>query len=374
MSQLEQNQLVYIVCGEASGDLHAANLVAAWKKINPQLQFKGWGGDRLAAQGVSIEQHISAMSFMGFLEVLLNIRTIHTQFKQLKQSLLAQKPDVLVLVDYPGFNLRMARWAQEHGIKVLYYISPTVWAWKQNRVYTIQKYVAKLYCILPFEPEFYARFGIDVAYFGHPLKDEIEHYQAAHLTTTTFNKPVLALLPGSRPQELKKKLPLMLAAAAHFQESHQIAVACAASIPLDVYQTYCKGYDVHLSVAHTYDLLAVAELALVTSGTATLETALFHVPQVVCYKGSAISIWLAKKLVKIQYISLVNLILQQNAVCELIQETCTVANMQAELQKLLPGEPQRQAQLAHYTDLQTLLQQSGVSDRIAHSMNTYLPS
>jgi len=371
---LEQNQLVYIVCGEASGDLHAANLVAAWKKINPQLQFKGWGGDRLATQGVAIEQHISAMSFMGFLEVLLNIRTINTQFKQLKQSLLAQKPDVLVLVDYPGFNLRMARWAHENGIKVLYYISPTVWAWKQNRVFTIQKYVTKLYCILPFEPEFYDRFGIDVAYFGHPLKDEIEHYQATHHPTTTFTKPMLALLPGSRPQELKKKLPLMLAAAAHFQESYQIAVACAASIPLDVYQTYCKGYNVHLSTGHTYDLLAVAELALVTSGTATLETALFHVPQVVCYKGSAISIWLAKKLVKIQYISLVNLILQQNAVCELIQEACTVAHMQAELQKLLPGEPQRQAQLTHYADLQTLLQQSGVSDRIAHSMNTYLPS
>jgi lipid-A-disaccharide synthase len=371
---LEQKQLVYIVCGEASGDLHAANLVAAWKKINPQLQFKAWGGDRLAAQGVRIEQHISAMSFMGFLEVLLNIRTINAQFKQLKQSLLAQKPDVLVLVDYPGFNLRMARWAHEHGIKVLYYISPTVWAWKQKRVYTIQKYVTKLYCILPFEPEFYDRFGIDVAYFGHPLKDEIEHYQATHNTTTAFSKPVLALLPGSRPQELKKKLPLMLAAAAQFQESHQIAVACAASIPLAVYQTYCEGYDVHLSTGHTYDLLAVAELALVTSGTATLETALFHVPQVVCYKGSAISIWLAKKLVKIQYISLVNLILQQNAVCELIQEACTVENMQAELQKLLPGEPLKQAQLTHYANLQTLLQQSGVSDRIAHSMNTYLPS
>ena len=373
MHQLEQKQLVYIVCGEASGDLHAANLVAAWKKINPQLQFKGWGGDRLAAQGVTIEQHISAMSFMGFLEVLLNIKTINGQFKQLKQSLLAQKPDVLVLVDYPGFNLRMARWAHEHGIKVLYYISPTVWAWKQNRVYTIQKYVAKLYCILPFEPEFYDRFGLDVAYFGHPLKDEIELYQQKSQPVISA-KPILALLPGSRPQELKTKLPLMLEAAAHFKSSHQIAVACAASIPPDVYQTYCKGYDVQLSAGHTYDLLAVAELALVTSGTATLETALFNVPQVVCYKGSALSIWLAKKLVKIQYISLVNLILQKNAVPELIQKDCTVANMQAELQKILPGEPERQSQLTHYTDLQILLQQSGVSDRIAHSMNTYLPS
>lgn len=370
---MEQNQLVYIVCGEASGDLHAANLVAAWKNIKPQLQFKAWGGDRLAAQGVAIEQHISAMSFMGFLEVLLNIKTINRQFKQLKQSLLAQKPDLLVLVDYPGFNLRMAKWAQEHGIKVLYYISPTVWAWKQSRVYTIQKHVTKLYCILPFEPEFYNRFGIDVAYFGHPLKDEIEHYQQKSRPVISA-KPILALLPGSRPQELKTKLPLMLEAAAHFKSSHQIAVACIASISPDVYQTYCKGYDVQLSTGHTYDLLAVAELALVTSGTATLETALFKVPQVVCYKGSAISIWLAKKLVKIQYISLVNLILQKNAVCELIQEDCTVANMQAELKKIVPGAPGRAAQLSAYASLQDLLQQSGVSSRIAHSMNSYLPS
>lgn len=371
---LEQKQLVFIVCGEASGDLHAANLVAQWRLINPELQFKAWGGDRLAAQGVILEQHINTMSFMGFIEVLANIGTISRQFKKLKRSLLEQKPAVLVLVDYPGFNLRIAKWAHQNSIQVLYYISPTVWAWKHKRVFTIQKYVSKLYCILPFEPAFYAQFGIEVAYFGHPLQDEIEHYKSNHSPVTHYSKPVLALLPGSRPQELQKKLPLMLAAAAHFKSTHQIVVACSNSIPLSVYETYCQDDQVILSSNHTYDLLSIAALALVTSGTATLEAALFGVPQVVCYKGSALSIWLARKFVKIKYISLVNLILEHHAVTELIQEDCSVANMQAELTKLVTSQSVRQAQLDQYAVLQRLLQQTGVSKRIAQSMNLYIAS
>jgi lipid-A-disaccharide synthase len=374
LQNLAQNPHVYIVCGEASGDLHAANLVAAWKTLNPQIHFSAWGGDRLQAQGVQLEQHIRAMSFMGFLEVLQNLGTIRRQFKQLQQSLLAQKPDLLVLVDYPGFNLRMAKWAKDHDIKVLYYISPTVWAWKQNRVYKIQKYVAKMYCILPFEPAFYARFGIEVAYFGHPLQDEINRFRHTASSCLSFEKPILALLPGSRPQELAQKLPLMLAAAGQFKATHQIVVACAQNIPKSVYEAYCMQHDVFLSEAHTYDLLSKAELALVTSGTATLETALFNVPQVVCYKGAALSIWLARKLVHIKYISLVNLILDKSAVPELIQEECTVEKMQKALQEILPGQVQRAEQLANYAQLQDLLKQSGVSDRIANSMNSYLVS
>ncbi|MFM7006969.1 MAG: lipid-A-disaccharide synthase [Flavobacteriales bacterium] len=368
---MQKAQYIYIVCGEASGDLHAANLVAAWKQINPNLRFKAWGGDQLLAQDVTIDQHIRTMSFMGFLEVLLNIRTIKRQFQKLKKELLTHKPDLLILVDYPGFNLRMAKWAHEHGIRVLYYISPTVWAWKQNRVFTIQKYVTQLYCILPFEPDFYAKFGIKVSYFGHPLMDEIAHFlQSA--PSLAFEQPILALLPGSRPQELKKKLPLMLAAAAAFEHSHQLVIACANNIPTSVYENYCKDTRVHLHTGHTYELLSKAELALVTSGTATLETALFNVPQVVCYKGSALSIWLARKLVKIKFISLVNLILNEEAVKELIQEACTITNMQTELSKLLPGKPERQQVLVAYAKLQEELQQSGVSSRIAQSMNSYL--
>jgi lipid-A-disaccharide synthase len=368
---LREAQRVYIVCGEPSGDLHAANLVSAWKQLNPNIEFKAWGGDQLQAQGVRLDQHIRTMSFMGFLEVLLNIRTINGQFQKLKKELLTQKPDLLVLVDYPGFNLRMAKWAYDHGIRVLYYISPTVWAWKQNRVYTIQKYVEQLYCILPFEPEFYAKFGIKVSYFGHPLKDEVERF-LQNPTALDFDKPVLALLPGSRPQELKKKLPLMLAAAAAFEHSHQLVIACAKNIPTSVYENYCKDTRVHLHKGHTYELLSNAELALVTSGTATLETALFNVPQVVCYRGSALSIWLARKLVKIKFISLVNLILNEEAVKELIQEDCTVANMQFELKQLLPSGQKRKKVLSAYAELQKQLQHSGVSMRIAKSMNDFL--
>ncbi len=369
---MKDNPFVYVVCGEASGDLHAANLVSSWKHLNSKVTFSAWGGDRLAAEGVKIDQHINTMSFMGFLEVLKNLGTIRRQFKQLQKTLLQNKPDLLVLVDYPGFNLRMAKWAHDHGIKVLYYISPTVWAWKQNRVFQIQKYVAKLYCILPFEPLFYERFGIDVAYFGHPLKDEIARFQNTEHEDISFEKPILAILPGSRPQELEKKLPLMLAAAAAFQETHQLVVACASTIKKEVYSNYCKNYNVFLSTAHTYALLSKAELALVTSGTATLETALFNVPQVVCYKGNALSIWLARKLVKIKYISLVNLILDQSAVPELIQEECTVVNMERSLRELMPGQEKRQIQLTHYAHLHELLQQTGTSERIAYSMNAYL--
>lgn len=369
---MEPNNLVYLVCGEPSGDLHAANLVAAWKRLNPHLTFKAWGGNRLANEGVQLDAHISTMSFMGFWEVFKNLPLIRKQFKQLQHALLAQKPALLVLVDYPGFNLRMAKWAHDHQIKVLYYISPTVWAWKQKRVFTIQKYVAHLYCVLPFEPAFYARFGIQTSFYGHPLLDEIERYGQLNPSLPNFEKPVLALLPGSRPQELQKKLPLMLAAASAFRDSHQIAIACAPNLPLDTYSAYLNDQDVFLSTGHTYDLLRISQLALVTSGTATLETALFKVPQVVCYKGSALSIWLAKKWVHIKYISLVNLILDRAAIPELIQENCTVAQMQKELFELLPGKPSRQAQLQSYEQLAELLQQTGASERIAQSMNTFL--
>jgi len=372
LNLLSQNPHVYIVCGEASGDLHAANLVRAWRQLNPNVHFKAWGGDRLLSEGVELQQHISAMSFMGFLEVVQNLGTIRRQFKQLQQSLLAQKPDLLVLVDYPGFNLRMAKWAYNHGIKVLYYISPTVWAWKKNRVYKIQKYVTKLYCILPFESSFYAQFGIEVAYFGHPLLDEITNYKSIPKSKPRLDRPILALLPGSRPQELAKKMQLMLEPASKFEATHEIVVVCASSVPSTIYQQYVKGHHVVLSHAHTYDVLSKAELALVTSGTATLETALFGVPQVVCYKGSTLSIWLARKLVKIKYISLVNLILDQKAVPELIQDECTALLMQKEIEKLLPGQEHRSAQLASYATLQLFLKQSGVSERIANSMNSFI--
>lgn len=370
---MSKNPHVYILCGEASGDLHAANLVAAWKQINPNIQFRAWGGDRLAQQGVQIDQHIRELSFMGFWEVFKNLPLIRKQFKSIQQQLLLQKPDLLVLVDYPGFNLRMARWAHDHGIKVLYYISPTVWAWKQKRVFKIQKYVSQLYCILPFEPNFYAQFGISVSYFGHPLLDEIKRYKEGHSNTDTSTQPILALLPGSRKQELERKLPLMLAAAQAFQETHQIRLVCAPNIDLAYYKSFVKGQNVQLIQGHTYDTLSCADMALVTSGTATLEAALFKVPQVVCYKSSALSVWLAKRFLKIKFISLVNLILDKAAVPELIQEQCNTAQMVKELQAILPQTNGRAEQLSAYEQLHAQLRlTSSPSQLIAQSMDTYL--
>ncbi|MFM6946252.1 MAG: lipid-A-disaccharide synthase [Flavobacteriales bacterium] len=374
---MKTNPQIYLLCGEASGDLHAANLVAAWKQISPAIQFRGWGGDRLQQEGVHLDKHIRELSFMGFWEVFKNLPVIRKQFKAIQQQLLSQKPDLLILVDYPGFNLRMAKWAKDHGIKVLYYISPTVWAWKQKRVLKIQKYVDQLYCILPFEPAFYAKFGVQVHYFGHPLLDEIERYRSLapkhQQHQQHFDKPVLALLPGSRKQELHRLLPRMLEAAQAFEQTHQIHLVCAPHIPLAFYESFGLNAAIQCVQSHTYDTLCHADMALVTSGTATLETALFEVPQVVCYRSSALSIWLAKKLVHIKYISLVNLILDQLVVTELIQERCTVQNMVAELHSIAPETTGRAMQIEQYRRLKSqLFLQESPSSLVAKSMHTYL--
>jgi len=231
---------VFILSGEASGDLHAANLVRAWKKNSLQFEFQAWGGDRLSAEGVEIKKHIRELAFMGFVEVLQNLPTILRNFKLCKQQILDFKTDVLLLVDYPGFNLRMAKWAKSKGIKVIYYISPTVWAWKENRVYQIKRDVDRMYAILPFEPVFYQKFDIEVQYYGHPLLDEIERFHQMQKTELVLpsNKPILAILPGSRKQELKKKLPLMLKAAEAFEESHQVVIAGAPNLPISYYEEY----------------------------------------------------------------------------------------------------------------------------------------
>lgn len=370
---MKTNPQVYILCGEASGDLHAANLVAAWKQISPQIYFRAWGGDRLQAQGVQLDKHIRELSFMGFWEVFKNLRVIRKQFKTIQQQLLAEKPDLLILVDYPGFNLRMAKWAKDHGIKVLYYISPTVWAWKQKRVFDIQKYVDQLFCILPFEPAFYAKFGLKVAYFGHPLLDEIDSYRSKTPMHTQYDQPILALLPGSRKQELQRLLPVMLEAAKKFENTHRVHLVCAPHIPLAYYQTFGLSASINCVQGHTYDTLSIADMALVTSGTATLETALFEVPQVVCYKSSALSVWLARKLVKIKFISLVNLIFDSKIVTELIQEECTPESMHKELQRIAPNTEGRAAQLDAYQLLKAQLYlKESPSYMVAKSMNSYL--
>lgn len=363
---------IYIIAGEASGDLHGSNLMKALLLENAQLDFRFWGGDRMSAQGGVCVKHIRDLAFMGFVEVLMNLRTILRNIDFCKKDIESYRPDALVLIDYPGFNLRIAEWAKEQGISVHYYISPQVWAWKENRVKKIKAFVDHMYVILPFEQDFYAKHEMHVEFVGHPLLDAIEQFRTNESESITSfkerygideDKKIIALLPGSRTQEIKKKLPLMLQAAKAFQPEYQIVIAGAPTKD----QTFYKQIDrlAVISENETYALLSNASFALVTSGTATLETALFKVPEVVCYKGSTISYWIARSLVKIKYISLVNLIMDREVVKELIQHECTVTNIRAELKKLIEDESCRNAMLNDFNELITILGEGGASQKVA---------
>jgi len=361
----------YIIAGEASGDLHASNLMKAMRQKSSSVDFRFWGGDYMTEVAGAPVKHIKELAFMGFIEVVANLRTILGNIKFCKNDILAYRPDAIILVDYPGFNLRIAEWAKEHGIKVYYYISPQVWAWKQKRVHKIKKVVDKMFVILPFEKAFYAKFGMEVEYVGHPLLDAIDNYQA-QLTHVNLRekhqldeRPIIALLPGSRVQEVKKKLPVMLESIQE-REKYQLIIAGAPSLDTEFYKQFTDG-EQNIRIIHgaTYDILSLATAALVTSGTATLETALFCVPQVVCYKGSPISYAIAKQLVKIDYISLVNLILNKEAVKELIQSACNVENIQEELSLILPNGKKREKMLADYDQLIQLLGKGGASEKVA---------
>lgn len=357
----------YLIAGEASGDLHGANLIKAISAEDESAEFRFWGGERMAeCSGNSPVVHYRNMAFMGFWEVVRNLRTIASFLKKCKEDLLRYRPDVLVLIDYPGFNMRMAAFAKANGIKVAYYIAPQVWAWKKNRVFKLKKTVDELISILPFEKEFFAGFGMEVQYVGHPLLDAIgdkgdwtKQAEAEWLE----GPPIIALLPGSRKQEVETILPIMLSVRKDFPE-YRWKVAQAPSLPVEFYQSLLKGMDVELVADKTYPLLSVAHAALVTSGTATLETALFGVPEVVCYKGSAISYRIARALVKIRFISLVNLIVNREMVKELIQQDLTADQLRANLQSIL--EESSRARLNEgYQELQKTLGGGGASKRAA---------
>lgn len=332
----------YIIAGEASGDLHGSNLMKALKKKDPAAEFRFWGGDLMAKQGGTLVKHYRDLAFMGFLEVAMNLRTILNNIKFCKEDISNNRPDVLVLVDYPGFNLRIAKFAKELGIKVVYYISPQLWAWKEGRVEIIKKYVDEMMVILPFEGDFYKKHGVDSHFVGHPLLDAISTLK--NLSVENFkkenglnNKEIIALLPGSRKQEVEKMLAMMLSVRPYFKE-YQFVIAGAPSLPKEFYQNYVDD-NVHFVSNKTYDLLRCSKAALVTSGTATLETALLNVPEVVCYRGSKISYAIAKRLVKnIKYISLVNLIMDREVVKELIQNDLNTNNLVDELKKILATE------------------------------------
>ena len=368
----------YIIAGEASGDLHGSNLIKELKKVDPLASVRCWGGDLMQEAGGELVKHYRELAFMGFAEVIKNLGAIFRNFRFCKKDIMAYQPDVVILVDYPGFNLRIAQWAKENGFKVVYYISPQVWAWKENRVNNIKKSVDKMLVILPFENSFYQKWGYKVEYIGHPLvqvvDEAIEHQHNNPLELSPINQHnVIALLPGSREQEVAKKLPVMLEASKSFPDYHFI-IAKAPSLTDDYYQKFLDGFPQVRSIRNrTYQLLMQAKAALVTSGTATLETALFGVPQVVCYKGSSISYQIAKRLVKIKYISLVNLIMDKEVVKELIQNELTRENAVKELKDIL-NNPTRKLQIQQdYTALKKLLNQGGhASANAAKSIYQFL--
>ena len=340
----------YIIAGEASGDLHGSNLVKAIHQQDAHADVRCWGGDKMEAAGATLVKHYRDLAFMGFVEVLAHLRTIMGNISFCKKDIAAYRPDVLVLIDYPGFNLRIAEWAKQQGIKVVYYISPQVWAWKEGRVKQIKRDVDRMLVILPFEQDFYKKWNFPVTYVGHPLIEVVEQEKAISPAQLPQDKPIIALLPGSRAQEIKVKLPIMLEMTERFPQ-YRFAVAQAPSQPDELYREIIGNKDVLLVKGKTYDLLKQAKAGLITSGTATLETALFGVPQVVCYKGNAISFWLATKLVSVKYISLVNLIMDKPVVTELIQNELTPDNLERELKKLLNDGADRDAVLADYREL-----------------------
>jgi lipid-A-disaccharide synthase len=356
----------YLVAGEASGDLHGANLMKALKSNDAGAAFRYFGGDKMQAEGGHLVKHYAEMAFMGFAEVVLNLRTIFKNLKTCKEDILADRPDALILIDFPGFNLKIAEFAKANGIRVFYYISPKVWAWNQKRVLKIKRIVDRLFCILPFEVDFYKEWGMGVDYVGNPLLDEKANFTpnpAFREIHQIGEEKVIALLPGSRKQEIERLLPVMLSLTDRFADCHFV-VAAAPSFTEDYYRQFTGAKKVTLIFNQTYDLLQVASAAVVASGTATLETALFRVPQVVVYKGNPLSIAIARMVVKIRFISLVNLIMNRKVVEELIQENCNTEQIFKDLLPLLDGN-QRDRMLQDYEELALKMGLPGASERTA---------
>ena len=380
----------YITAGEASGDLHASNLVKAMKqmrasvtlrgvegsaKVSPDGStpptmtplFRGFGGDLMKNAGVELVKHYRETAFMGFWEVLKNLRTILGYIDLCKKDILEWQPDAIILVDYPGFNLRIAEFAHKNGFKVFYYISPQVWAWKSSRVNKIKRDVDKMFVILPFEKDFYKKWNYDVEFVGHPLLDEIAgktfpKFETLPKLMTTM--PIVALLPGSRKQEISIVLPIMLEVINDFPD-HQFVVAAVSSIEENFYRSIIGNKNCELIFDKTYSLLSKARAALVTSGTATMETALFNVPQVVCYKGSGLSYFIGKRLVDVKFIAMVNLIVDRLLVKELIQQELNPLNLKSELKKILFDEEKRKEIVDGYKELKEKLGGEGASVRTA---------
>ena len=359
----------YIIAGEASGDLHGSNLMKALLEEDSKAEIRFWGGDLMQSVGGTIVKHYRELAFMGFIEVIFNLRTILNNISFCKKDIGSFQPDALVFIDYPGFNMRIAKWAKERGIPTHYYISPQIWAWKENRIDAIKRDFDYLYVILPFEKDFYEiKHNFPVKFVGHPLIDAIKNQ--TFISREDFikennleDKPIIALLPGSRKQEISKMLSVMLSVEDDFRD-YQFVIAGAPSQDHSFYLPFLQSKNVHFISNKTYELLNHAAAALVTSGTATLETALFKVPEVVCYKGSWASYQIAKRIITLKYISLVNLIMDQEVVTELIQENCNTKNIKSELQKILNPDHRKEL-LANYLLLEEKLGGGGASKKTA---------
>jgi lipid-A-disaccharide synthase len=360
----------YVIAGEASGDLHGANLIKALKQIDRSSEFRCWGGDLMKAEGAEIIKDYKDLAFMGFVEVIANLKTILNNIKFCKEDILSWKPDLLILIDYPGFNLRIAEFAKANSLKVVYYISPQIWAWKQSRVHKIKRTVDKMLVILPFEKEFYNRFSYSVEFVGHPLLDAISNFSETSMDWRREQgldkRKIIALLPGSRKQEINTMLPIMLDVRNDFKD-YQFVIAGAPGQNPAVYSQFTENKDVKIVFGSTYSLLKNSHAALVTSGTATLETALFNVPQVVCYKGNFASYLIARQLIKIKYISLVNLIMDAEVVKELIQDEFNKSNLTQELKLIIEGEG-RLKMLESFQILKEKLGGEGASKKAATSI------
>lgn len=359
----------YIIAGEASGDLHGSNLIKALFREDPEADIRCWGGDRMQEAGATLAKHYKEMSFMGFVEVLMHLPDIFKNLRFCKADIAAFQPDALIFIDFSGFNLRIAQWAKINSYQTHYYISPQVWASRSGRVRKIQRDIDHMYVILPFEAEFYKRFGMKVEYVGHPLIDAMEGLEPTDEVRfksengLESEKPIIALLPGSRKQEINRILKEMLTVVPHFPQ-YQFVIAGAPSLEFAQYEPYLKNTEVKLINGKTYSLLQHAHAALVTSGTATLETALLHIPQVVCYKAGSISYYIARMIIKLKYISLVNLIMEREVVPELIQRELNTKNICEALSTILEG-PQRESQLHAYNSLREKLGGPGASRKAA---------
>jgi len=370
----------YLVAGEASGDLHGSLLIKALKKRDPNPEFRFIGGDKMATEaGNEPFMHFSGMAFMGFLEVAKNLRTILGHLKKSEKDILCFEPNALILIDFPGFNLRIAEKAKKAGLRVYYYISPKIWAWNSKRALKIKKNIDHMFVIFPFEVDFYRKWGMEVDYVGNPLMDSIQDFKNQEFDKTPFanseisksSRPIIALLPGSRKQELEYILPTMLKIIPDFP-NYDFIIAGSPSLGLDIYKKYLGEFIVPVLFNETYSLIKRATLAIVTSGTAALEAALLNCPEVIVYKTSRISYEIAKKVILVRYISLVNLIMDQEIVKELIQGTCTPSSISREAKKLLPGNLERDKMLQQYSLLQDKVGKPGASFRTANLIFEYM--